>query len=229
MDEVFEAALIDFYNNEFSGKLLIHNYYGEPDDMDLGVYLRDESELLEIEYQALELCKGKTLDVGAGIGAMTSILQTRGIMVDALDISDRYCEIMQERGIVNVLKKDFFADPISDKYDTLLLLMNGLGICGQFNALSDFFAKANSILEPGGQVLLDSSDVNYIYDTVKPRNQYYGELDYQYEYKNRRGPWFKWLYVDSKTLAEEAAKNGFNLEVIAREESGQYLGRLTRK
>jgi SAM-dependent methyltransferase len=229
MDEVFETALQDYYNNEFSGKLLIHNYYGEPDEMDLGVYLRDESELLEIEHQALELCNGKTLDVGAGLGAMTLILQKRGISVDALEISDRFCRIMQKQGVVSILKKDFFVDKINQQYDTLLFLMNGLGICSRFADLPNFFARVNSMLKPEGQVLLDSSDVGYVYETVSPRNEYFGELDYQYEYKKQRGPWFKWLYVDSITLTKEAAKNGFNLEVIASEDSGQYLARLTRK
>ena len=229
MDSVFEKAVLDFYKGQSSGKLLIHNTYGEPDEMPLDVYFRKESELSDLELYALELCSGNVLDVGAATGAITQILEERGVSVDALEISTTFCSIMQEEGLKSVINEDFLLRDIPQKYDTLLMMMNGFGLCGSIDRLPELFSAIDRHLAVDGQVIFDSSDLDYLYEGDKPDDKYYGEMDYRYEYNGELGDWFKWLYIDSETLAREAGKYGFELQVLYIEETDQYLGRMTRE
>ena len=229
MDNVFEKAVSDFFNNQFTGNLLIHNTYGVPDEMPLEVYFRGEEDLSDLESFALDLCHGVVLDVGAGLGALSVIQQERNIPVEALEVSSVFCNLMKERGVERIINENFLTREPAAQYDTLLMMMNGFGLCGSIAQLPQLFAAIDRHLGPNGQVIFDSSDLSYLYADDKPVDHYYGEMSYQYEYNGERGPWFKWLYIDSETLATEAQKNGFELQVLYTEESGQYLGRLTRR
>ena len=228
MDNVFEQAVLDFYKGSSKGDLLIHNTYGEPDEMPLEVYFRNEEDFTELELKAIEFCRGSVLEVGAGVGAVSFLLQNLEFEVEALEISPALCSIMQEAGLQKIHQKDIFKETGLGKYNTLLLLMNGFGICGSFENIPGFFKALDQHLAPGGQIIFDSSNISYLYDGEKPTDKYFGELDYQYEYDGKLGEWFKWLYIDSDTLSTEAKKHGFDLEVMFTEDSGQYLGRLTK-
>ena len=226
MDKVFDQAIADYYQSNRYEPLLIYNNYGQPDEMPLEVYFRDEESLNGLESYGLSLCSGRVLDVGAGAGALSLILQSREIEVDALEISNTCCDILQLRGVANVINQDFFATENTTQYDTILMMMNGIGICGTINILPKLFTKFNDLLKPGGQVLLDSSDVRYLYENGLPDSHYFGEIDYQYEYRAEKGHWFKWLYVDIDTLKMESVKHGYQLQVLSEDSNGQYLGRL---
>ena len=228
MDSVFDAAITDFYNNRLETTLLINNRYGQPDEMPLAVYFRSEEDLNGLESYALSLCSGSVLDVGAGAGAMSLILQNKGVEVEALEISKACCDILRFRGIDKVINQDFFAVETKKQYDTILMMMNGIGICGTIDVLPRLFQKFNDLLKPGGQVLLDSSDVSYLYEKGLPESNYFGEIDYQYEYQAEKGPWFKWLYADMQILTKEAERFGYQLVVLSEDYNGQYLGRLIR-
>ena len=229
MDRVFDKAITDYYEGTLAEPLLINNNYGPPDEMSLEVYFREEDNLSGLESYALSLCTGKMLDVGAGAGALSLILQSRDIEVDALEISNICCDILHSRGVANVINQNFFATEITTQYDTILMMMNGIGICGTIDVLPKLFKKFNELLRPGGQVLLDSSDVSYLYENGLPEGHYFGEIAYQYEYKAKTGPWFKWLYVHIDTLMMESAKHGYQLQIISEDSNGQYLGRLIQQ
>lgn len=228
MEGVFDTAILDFYNKEFRGPLLINNHYGSSDEMPLDVYFRDASSLNGLESYAISLCQGDVLDVGAGVGALSLILQDSGINVDAIEQSTVCCEIMLSQGVKDVINHDFLTFHLSKKYDTLLMMMNGFGISGTINQLPKLFDQFDNLLKPGGQILFDSSDVSYIYEEGLPRNHYFGEIDYQYEYKDAKGDWFKWLYIDINTLMDKAKQYGYHLHVLSEDSDGQYLGRLVR-
>ena len=228
MDRVFDLAMADYYEGILSEPLLINNKYGQPDEMSLDAYFREEENLNALESYALSLCSGRVLDVGAGAGALSLILQARNIEVEALEISKICCDILHSRGIAKVINQDFFAAEITKQYDTILMMMNGIGICGTIDVLPKLFKQFKELLKPGGQILLDSSDVSYLFKNGLPENHYYGEIAYQYEYQAQSGPWFKWLYVDMETLAKEAQEHGFQLQVLSEDANGQYLGRLIR-
>jgi SAM-dependent methyltransferase len=244
MNDVLGEALTDQYHHRFTGKLWVHNKYGRKEEMPVNVYFREAADMPELEWVALQKCKGKTMDIGAGAGSHALILQRMGVDVTALDISPKAAEIMKERGVEKVLLQDFFdlevtgGDPGSPTgtlasaagFDTLLLLMNGIGLSGTLSGLRHFLAKARTLLRPGGRLIFDSSDIAYLYKGDPPKGKdYYGEILYQYEYKKQRGDWFKWLFIDRKTLKEIAAEEGWTTEVLFEDEWDQYLVRCERQ
>lgn len=197
--------------------------------MPLRVYFRSLAQMPDLERIALEACRGHVLDIGAGAGSHALALQQRGFRVAALDCSPGATAVMRDRGIRQVVMADVFTYE-SDRYDTLLLLMNGLGIAGDLQGLLQLLTHSHKLLQPGGQILADSSDLEYLYDetTPKPTDRYYGIINCRYEYKGQFTPWFNWLYVDQATLRDVAARAGFSMDVVFAQEDGQYLALLAR-
>jgi hypothetical protein len=48
------------------------------------------------------------------------------------------------------------------------------------------------------------------------------------QYKDTIGEPFDWLYIDADTLKEHAAKNDYNVEVVAEGKHYDYLARITK-
>ena len=228
--DVFGLALNDYFLREDNTPILLRNSYDAPEHMSVDIFFREKQEMSEIETKALSLCKGRILDIGAGVGAHALELQKLGKDVTAIEISTVAAGIMQSRGVKKIITGDVFSYQ-GEKFDTLLLLMNGIGISENIQGLHRFLELAKSMLTPGGQLLFDSSDIKYLYegDIPIPVANYYGEIKFQYEYKYIRGPWFSWLYVDFKMLTEIANKTGWTTEFIMEDDSDQYLARLVRK
>lgn len=224
--DIYGKALVDQFLGKRKSKLWLYNSYGHPEDMPVDIFFRPEVDMPEMEIIALDLCRGKTLDIGAGVGSHALILQSKGIDVTALEISTKACEIMKHRGVKKVINTDILQYN-SEKYDTIVLLMNGIGLCEDIPGLHYFLDYIKKLLAPGAQLIFDSSDIAYLY---KPDDfistNYYGEISYQYEYQKIKGNWFKWLYVDFDTLKAIAEKGGWECEMIYEDDMDQYLVRM---
>lgn len=226
--DLYGNILKDLYRGGSDLQVWLHNHYGEAEDYPMHMFFRDEQAMPEAETIALDLCKGKVLDVGAGSGNHALVLQNRGFEVTAVDVSAGACEVMESRGVKDVRCLDVM-DFTGERFDTLLLMMNGIGFCGYIDDLKLFLAKADDLLNVGGQILFDSSDVAYLYEDLdRTAEPYYGETDYQYEYNGQKGEWFSWLYIDEWTMRRVAKECGWDLQVIYQNLDDNYLGRLTR-
>jgi len=221
-------AVFDYYFKNKVKKLIVYSDITEADAIPVKYLFRDYKNMPEIEQTALDLCKGKVLDVGAAAGCHSIWLQNKDIDITSAEISQLSVEVMQHRGLKNAVCKDFFE--IEQKFDTLLFMMNGVGIAGILNALSLFFEKCKSLLSPKGQILLDSSDIAYMFDneSEKPVGKYYGEVIYQMKYGDIKSDEFNWLFVDFDTLAVYAEKSGLKCEKICKGSHFDYLARITR-
>lgn len=247
MKDVLGEALSTYFHKTSTGKLWVNNKYGPREEMPVDVYFREAEDMPELEWLALQQCRGKVLDIGAGAGSHALVLQQVGLDITALDISPKAAAVMKHRGVKKILCQDFFALPnvatpdaggngpggdalpdgapgMPERFDTLLLLMNGIGLAGTLDGLRKFLAKAKSLLRPGGQLIFDSSDIAYLYNGKIPdMPDYYGEILYQYEYRQQRSEWFKWLFIDRKTLGEIALSEGWHMDVLFGDEWDQYL------
>ena len=225
-------AIAEYYKTGKAEKLKVFSPMFEEDELPLPTLFRSYDEMPEIERKALNLAKGKTLDVGAGSGCHSLVLQDRGIDVTAIDISPHSVETMKERGVKKVLEHDFFT--LKGQYDTILMLMNGIGIMGTLERMPVFFKLLDRILTPGGQVLCESSDICYVYETddgiieLPDDMNYYGELSFCMQYKDTIGEPFDWLYIDADTLMKKAEENGYAVEVLAEGNHYDYLARITK-
>lgn len=226
MSDVLGEVISDYYHQTMKGKLWIHNKYGKRESMPVDIYFRDEEDMSDLELFALQHCSGTVLDIGAGAGSISLQLQQRNIEVTALEISPKAVSIMKIRGIKQVVQQDIFKFE-GEKFDTLLLLMNGIGLTGNISTLRLFLQHAKKLIQPKGQLLFDSSDIAYLYGKKIPKPEhYYGEIMYQYEYKKQKTEWFSWLYIDQQLLKTIAAEEGWNCDVLFEDEYDQYLARL---
>ena len=179
---------------------------------------------------ALESCKGKVLDVGAGAGAHSKELIDRGLDVDSIEISDGAVEYMKSIGL-NARKINFFYLK-NEKYDTILMMMNGIGVAGKLSNLENTLLQAKSLLQPGGKILCDSSDIKYLYEDedgalwVDLNSEYYGNFRFQMKFKKEKGPWFDWLYVDFDNLFNAAKNVGLKAKKIV-DQDDHYLAEIT--
>lgn len=224
--DIYGSALLDFHRTGQAEILWLHNSYDEPEEMPIEVFFRGENDMPEIELKALELCKGKVLDVGAGVGSHALLLEKKGLDVTAIDISEIAVQIMQERGVKKPLFQDFFKT--TEKYNTLLFMMNGIGLTGTLPGFENLLESAKNLLLPKGQLLFDSSDISYLYDDLPmPAHQYFGEISYCYEYKKQKGNWFNWLYIDPTTLQRLSKQHGWNCKIVYVDDQDQYLAQLS--
>ncbi|RMG56212.1 MAG: class I SAM-dependent methyltransferase [Bacteroidetes bacterium] len=185
------------------------------------------------ERQALQACRGRVADIGAGVGSHALALQAQGLPVTALDISPGAVEVMQARGVLEARLQSVWDWEPGPVYDTLLLMMNGIGLVGDLRGLNRFLERAQAWLAPGGQILLDSSDIRYLYDEADvtlplPTDRYYGIVRYQMSFKQYVGEPFDWLYVDRVRLHKHATHFGYRMEVLETGGHYEYLARLRR-
>ena len=225
-------AILDYWKTGRAEKIRVFSPMFEEDEMPVEILFRKYEDMPAIERHAMDISRGKILDVGAGAGCHALVLQQRGMDVTAIDISPLSVEAMKGRGVQKVLEQDFYT--LEGQFDTILLLMNGVGIVGTMERFPLLFRQLESLLAPGGQVLCDSSDLCYIYEDeegvidLTDVEGYYGELTYQLQYKDIIGKPFPWVYVDAETLREKAEENGFEMEVVIQGEHYDYLARLTK-
>jgi len=226
--DVYGEALQEFHvNNELASPLLLHSTYGDIEEMPIEVFYRTEDDFPELEFIALSLCDGKVLDVGAGVGSHALYLQEKEFDVTALEISETACNIMRQRGVQQIVQDDFFK--LKDQqYDTLLFLMNGIGLAQTLDGFKNLLRHAKTLLTDRGQLLFDSSDISYLYEEyrIQRPTYYFGEIGYQYEFKGVTGEPFKWLYLDQETLIKIAHEENWVVQVLFEDENDQYLVRM---
>jgi len=231
MLDLFGKAILDFQTNNAPYAIITETTISETDEMDVAYLFRSFNEMPKIEQKALEIARGKVLDVGCGAGSHSLYLQEKGLEVNGIDISPRAIKACKLRGIKNA-KVQNVLDLENDKFDTILLLMNGTGIFGTLAETSKYLQKLKSLLSPNGQVLIDSSDIIYMFDEDEdgskwiPAGGYYGELIFTISYKNETEKPFPWLYLDYNTLQNAAFANGLQCELVEEGNHFDYLARL---
>lgn len=227
-------AICDYYHNDNPKDLQTETSISELDELPVDYLFRDFDEMNKIEQKALKLANGKVLDIGAGAGSHSIYLQNeRNLEVTALDISPKSIEICKLRGIKKAVSENMLQFS-EGTFDTILLLMNGTGIFQSLNVIDIYLKKLHSLLSSKGQILIDSTDILYMFDEDEdggfyiPADGYYGELDYIVHYKGESEDPIKWLYLDFDTLKNAAENNGFKIEKVLQDEDS-YLARLAKK
>ena len=234
MKDLMGRAIWDYFYQENPEDLQTETSISELDDLPVSYLFRNYKEMNALEKKALDLSFGKVIDVGAGGGSHSLYLQNkRNLDVAALDISPKSIEICKARGVKNAVCEDFLKFS-NDKFDTILLLMNGTGIFQSLKNVDQYLQKLKNLISENGQILLDSTDILYMYDqdddggVLVPATGYYGELDYYIHYKGESELPMKWLYLDFNTLKNAAIANGFKIQKI-KQLDDSYLAKLTVK
>ncbi len=233
-EDIFGQALLDFQTDSYAEDIVTYSSLEEKDVMPLSYLFRDHSEMPFLEKVALKNCYGKVLDIGCGAGNHSLYLQQNGFDATALDTSIGAIEVCKRRGVKKTIHSDIYGYS-NEKFDTLLLLMNGIGLVGHLGGLNQFLVHAKTLLKPEGFIVLDSSDIIYMYETkdghydISNCSAYYGEIEFTMEYKQKRSMPFKWLYIDFATLNDQAIENGYECQMLVQGEHFDYLAKLSPK
>jgi SAM-dependent methyltransferase len=186
----------------------------------------------KLEQDALNLVRGRVLDIGSAAGSHCLELQKRGFDVTGIELSAKACEIMKKRGVKRILNIDIF-EPAPAKFDTLLMLMNGIGLVRTLEGLQVFLKHIKSYMNSGGQLIFDSANLIYLFQdeeteeaVIDLNDRYYGEIEFVMEYNGIKSHPFFWLYIDFDTLCFYAEKEGFKPELVSQDQNFQYLARL---
>ncbi|WP_338356698.1 class I SAM-dependent methyltransferase [Yeosuana marina] len=230
MKDLFGQALLDYQNGQFSEDIITSTNISDEDDLPISYLFRDYKNMPKLEQKALKLAKGTILDVGCGAGSHSLYLQEKGLSVKAIDISKGAIEVSRYRGVLNTEVKHILDE--TDTFDTVLLLMNGTGIFQELSQVSKYLKHLKSLLNLNGQILIDSSDIKYMYEDddggfwIDTNANYYGELDYFLSYKGEKEVPLKWLYLDFDTLKLACETVGLHCELVLEGEHFDYLARL---
>lgn len=230
MKDLFGQAVLDYQNNNYTEDIVTSTNISVDDVLPVSYLFRSFKEMPKLEQKALQLAKGNILDVGCGAGSHSLYLQEKGFDVKGIDISKGAIEVCKHRGVFNTEVKDILEE--SETFDTILLLMNGTGIFQDLSQVSKYLNHLKSLLKPNGQILIDSSDIEYMYEDedggiwIDTNANYYGELDYYLSYKGQEEVPMKWLYLDFQTLKSACKTVDLQCELILEGEHFDYLARL---
>lgn len=230
---LFGRAISDFFYNNQPEDIKTETTISGVDTLPIAYLFRNFEEMPITEQEAMRLSKGKVLDVGCAAGSHSLYLQNKGLEVHALDIAQKAIEICKLRGIKHAFEASLL-DWDKAKYDTILLMMNGTGIFESFEDIPKYLNHLKSLLNPSGQILIDSSDIQYMYDkemldALFMLKIYYGELEFTIHYKDWTSEPFPWLYLDPDTFKKVAELHGFTFELIHEGSHYDYLARLVLK
>ncbi|WP_345226326.1 class I SAM-dependent methyltransferase [Hymenobacter koreensis] len=228
-------ALLDYQKGQTTGLLTVHSNVTEDEELAVDYFFRTLWEMPELERMALDECRGRVLDLGAGAGCHSLELQQRGFTVKAVDESVGAVATMQQRGVQEVACHDVLHLPAPDgqPFDTLLMLMNGLGLVGSLEGLEQFLERVKTQLAPNGQILATSSDISYLFEdedgalVINLNGPYYGEVEYQFGYQKQVGKSFGWLFADPSIVQDYAEAAGYDVEFLGEDDQQQFLVRLT--
>ena len=231
--DILGNALLDYQLGKYSEDITTYSSLDEEDTLPLPYMFRTFKDMPKLEQKALKICQGEILDIGCGAGSHSLYLQNKGLSVTSLDSSPGAIEVSKLRGLKNPINENLLNFE-GKTYDTILILMNGVGLAGTLNGLEKFFAKLKSLLKTDGQILLDSSDIIYMFENdedggywIPEDVTYYGEISFSMEYKNKKSESFPWLYVDYNTLQRAANYSNLDCELVMEGEHYDFLARLT--
>ncbi|MFT5337789.1 MAG: SAM-dependent methyltransferase [Luteibaculaceae bacterium] len=229
--DIFGKAFLHYLEKK-TGEIEVHSDEMETDVVKCAYFFREWDQMPPLEQQALSLASGKILDVGSGSGCHSLELQKMGKTVVSLEISEAACSVQKQRGVDIVICQDIFSFDPTEKFDTILLMMNGIGVCGTLDKLNPLLEKLKSLLNPGGTIIFDSSDLIYLFMEedgsvwIDLNGSYYGEVHFQVEFNGEMDSKFPWVYIDPKKMEETANLTGLQFDVIQEGEHYDYLAQL---
>jgi SAM-dependent methyltransferase len=225
--EPLAAALLDHHRSGRRRQVRARRADGVSFTIETTEYFTLEGQLAELDALALERCRGRVLDVGAGAGRHSLALQERGHEVVAIDVSPICSALCTERGVRDARIFDIMALDSGEslgRFDSILFGMQTIGVAGGLAPLEELLRRLKRCLVPGGELVVDSSELREPWEGDQgDRTPTRGEIVLSTRYRGLRGGPFPWLYLAEADLASSARIAGYEMELLARVEGGEYL------
>ncbi len=203
--DLFGDALVSYINGN-RNKFYFEDKKGKKYEQSISSYIDKKRSFTKLERKIIFLSHGKILDIGCGTGSFISALMKRGKVL-GIDISSNMIKICKSRGINNVKIKDIFGFKSKNKFDTIVLLDENIGLAGTVKNTKKLLKKLSSLLSSKGQILANVEEVAGNYYIWEARALWNGKY----------GPWFKWIKFNSSFLIKLCQKQGLKAEVVSKD------------
>lgn len=203
--------------------------------VDSSLYFSVPSSWPPAELAALKQVAGRVLDIGAGAGRHSLLLQHRGNQPIALDVSPGAIETCRRRGIERTFLGSIadLAAAGADPFDAMILMGNNLALLQTEARAAGMFDTMRTLLAPGGTLVGTCRDP---YATVDPNHLAYheanraagrraGQVRMRFRYNRLATQWFGLLFLAPDELQDIAARSGWSAEIVAAS-SPSYLAAL---
>lgn len=228
--EPLAAALVDHYRTDRPRRVAASRADGLSFEIETEEYFTLEGQLEELDALALDRCRGRVLDVGAGAGRHALALQSRGLDVVAIDVSPLCVALCAERGVRNARRFDVMkldTEGALGLFDTLFFGMQTIGVAGGTETLRKLLGRLEACMSPGAELVVDSSELRDPWEgDAADRSASRGEIVLSTRYRGWRGEDFPWLYLSENDLRAIAESAGFEMETLGRVEGGEFLAAL---
>jgi len=221
------SAMLNYFEKNDNTPIRVFINKSEEPEMYPSVFFRPYKNMLKYEKIALKNSTGKVLDLGCGAGCHSLYLQNKGFDVTAVEVSKKSANVALSQGVNKVINEDWRNLTLKN-FDTVLVLMNGMGLAESPTELKMMFRKLKSLLSKNGSILIDSTDVTYAKaDWPMIDSEYFGKVQFELKYKGKT-QCFPWLFVDFETAVKTAKSVKLNVEVLERARNGHFLLRLSK-
>lgn len=191
----------------------------------------------EHERKAMELVRGRVIDMGCGAGRVSLYLQKRGFDVLGLDISRLALKVCKERGLRKVKLGSIqnLALP-PNSFDTVIFLGNNFGLLGTPSRAKGVLRDLHRIVSDGGLILAETLDPH---KTEEPAHLAYhrmnrkkgrlaGQIRMRIRYRQYCTPWLDWLILSKDELAGIVEGTGWKTGECLDSGGPQYIALLRK-
>jgi len=185
-------------------KFYFKNEAGEMFEHNLKRYFRKTREMSKMEMSLINLSYGKILDVGCGTGNYIPLLNKRGKVL-GIDISSKVIAVAVANGCKNCVVGDIFSISTRNKYDTITLFENNLGLGGSVRKTKELLNKLSCLLKENGQILAM---------TMRLPDKDYLDVELKPVWKGKVGGKFGWIHFNINFLSGLCKEGGLNLQVL---------------
>ena len=182
--------------------------------------------------EAIQMVRGRILDVGSGAGRISLFLQKQGYEVLATDNSPIALQVCQLRGVINTALCPI--TQLSNRlgiFDSIVMLGNNFGLFGNFKRAKWLLKRFHRMTSAQGRIIAESNDV---YATDEPihlsyhrqnrqRERMSGQLRLRIRYQNFKTPWFDYLIVSQSEMKEIVQGTGWIIRQFINSEGPQYI------
>lgn len=195
-------------------------------------YFSDYSSWTKRERQAINLAKGRVLDIGCGAGRFSLHLQEKGFNVTGIDNSRGAVEVCKLRGVkdVRLMSIDEIGKFKPASFDTVIMMGNNFGLFGGFKKARRLLRLMHTITTAEGQIIAEAVDPYQTKEKLhlayqrsnRAQGRMSGQLRFRIRHQNVVGAWFDYLLVSQKEMKGILSGTGWELAKVLPDKGPGY-------